>query len=328
MKKQIIFLLFSIYFFTFSFEVGPTNNYKLGSLSGDVGYGVRLTTGTGSPTYVWRQHGEDVTFTLNDVALMEIGSERGNDAEGEKSAQRDIETKGTPLRVSAPSGMSIRISNPALRNTLGPGFEYLELIKNGDTELGVHVLLGKTSSSLLQLAGVSGDLVVGIPWSVPDGTYTLSTTFSGTYYVTRDNRGYYGTRDASYSSPANPFDLITYLQLNIPTEMNFGRVVFMSGVKPIKKMGIIKILGGQGQNINVTLSESKLFMRRAGGNETVPLFLSLTDGHTESITEINTSLDNTGRKNLQFEARIEPGLYPDVPEGKYSGIARFQVKYN
>ena len=320
MKKQIIFLLFSIYFLTFSFEVGPTNNYKLGGLSGDIGYGVVLTTGTGSPTYVWRQHGEDVTFTLNNVALMEIGSERGN-------AQGDIKINGTPLRVSAPSGMSIRISNPTLHNVSGPGFQRLELRKNGDTELGGHIILGRTSGRLLQLARFSGDLVVGIPWSVPDGTYTLSTIFSGEVVVLNDN-GNIGRTSATFRSPRNTFDLITYLQLNIPTEMNFGRVVFMPGVKPIKKMGNIKILGGQGQNINVTLNESKLFMKRVGGNETVPLFLSLTDGHTESITEINTSLDNTGRKNLQFEARIEPGLYPDVPEGKYSAIARFQVRYN
>ena len=320
MKKQIIFLLFSVYFFAFSFEVGSTNNYKLGSLSGDVGYGVTLTTGTGSPTYVWRQYNEDLTFILNDVALMEIGSERGN-------GQGNIETHGTPLRVSAPSGMSIRISNPRLRTVLGPGFEHLELRTNGDTELGGHVILARTSSRLLQLARFSGDLVVGIPWSVPDGTYTLSTIFSGGIVVVNSN-GTWGDTTATFRSPKNTFDLITYLQLNIPTEMNFGRVVFMPGVKPIKKMGNIKILGGQGQNINVTLSESKLFMKRVGGNETVPLFLTLTDGHTNSINEMNLTLDASGRKNLQFEARIEPGLYPDVPEGKYFGIAKFQVRYN
>ncbi len=197
------------------------------------------------------------------------------------------------------------------------------------------------SESKLFMRRVGGNETVPLFLSLTDG-HTESITEINT---SLDNSGrknlqfeariepglYPDVPEGKYSGIArfqNPFDLITYLQLNIPTEMNFGRVVFMSGVKPIKKMGIIKILGGQGQNINVTLSESKLFMRRVGGNETVPLFLSLTDGHTESITEINTSLDNSGRKNLQFEARIEPGLYPDVPEGKYSGIARFQVKYN
>ena len=320
MKKQVIFLLFSIYFFTFSFEVGPTINHKLAGQTGDIGYGATFAVGTGSPTYVWRQYNEDLTFTLNDVTLMEIGSERGN-------AQGNIETEGTPLRVSAPSGMSIRISDPRLSNARGPGFQRLELKKNGNTDLGVHIVLGRTSGRLLQLARVSGDLVVGIPWSVPDGTYTLSTIFSGNLTIVNDN-GNWGNTNGSQRSPANTFDLITYLQLNIPTEMNFGRVVFMPGVKPIKKMGNIKILGGQGQNINVTLSESKLFMKRVGGNETVPLFLSLTDGHTNSINEMNLTLDASGRKDLQFEARIEPGLYPDVPEGKYFGIAKFQVRYN
>lgn len=320
MKKQIIFLLFSIYFFTFSFEVGPTNNYKLGSLSGDIGFGVRLAVGTGSPTYIWRQHGEEVTFTLNNVALMEMGSERGH-------VQGNIETNGTPLRVTAPSGMSIRISNPTLHNVLGPGFQLLELRKNGDTELGGHIILGRTPGDLLQLARFSGDLIVDIPWDVPDETYTLSTVFSGEVIVTSDS-GRIGRASVTFRSPQNTFDLITYLQLNIPTEMNFGRVVFMSGVKPIKKVGDITILGSRGQNIKLSLGESKVFMKRVGGNETVPLFLSLIDRHTESITEINTSLDSDGRKNLQFEARIEPGLYPDVPEGKYSGIARFQLRYN
>ena len=327
MKKQIIFLLFSIYFFTFSYEVGPTINHKLAEQTGDVGYGVTLAVGTGSPTYVWRQYNEDLTFTLNDVTLMEMGSERGNDIDGEGTAQRDIETDGTPLRVNAPSGMSIRISDPRLSNARGPGFQRLELKKNGDRELGVHIILGKTSDRLLQLARVSGDLVVGIPWSVPDGTYTLSTTFSGSLSVVRDN-GKWGNTSVSQRSPTNTFDLITYLQLNIPTEINFGRVVFMSGVKPIKKMGNISILGGQRQNIKLSLGESKVFMKRVGGNETVPLFLSLTDGHTNSINEMNLTLDASGRKDLQFEARIEPGLYPDVPEGKYSGIAKFQVRYN
>lgn len=320
MKKQIIFLLFSIYFFAFSYEVGPTINHKLAGQTGDLGFGATLAVGTGSPTYVWRQYNEDLTFTLNDVTLMEIGSERGN-------AQGNIETSGTPLRVSAPSGMSIRISDPRLSNAKGPGFERLELKKNGNTELGVHIVLGRTSGRLMQLARVSGDLVVGIPWSVPDGTYTLSTEFSGNLTIVNDN-GNFGSISGNQRSPTNTFDLITYLQLNIPTKMNFGRVVFMPGVKPIKKMGNISILGGQRQNIKLSLGESKVFMKRVGGNETVPLFLSLTDGHTNSINEMNLTLDASGRKDLQFEARIEPGLYPDVPEGKYSGIAKFQVRYN
>lgn len=317
MKGLIIFLLFFIQFFSFSHELGPIVNHKLAPLSGDLGYGVKMSLGTGGTTYVWRQYGEDVNFTINNVSLMELGSDRG-------TRQGDIRTIGEPLEISAPNDINIKVRNENIRNVQGSGFQRLEVRRSGDNALGASILLGNTNG--LQLARVSGDLVINIPWSVNDGTYTFLSRFSGQIRVTANNGGH-GTFSTSRSSPVNNFDLITYLQVAIQSELDFGKVVFVRGASSVKKVGDINISGSRGKNIKVSLLESKVLMKRNGGNETVPLFLKLINGGT-SGSEMDLSLDSTGRKNIQYEARIEPGLYPDIPEGKYSGVARFQVKYN
>lgn len=320
MKKNIITILLLISLNSFSFELGPISNYKLSGWTGDLGYGVGMAAGTGSPTYVWRQHGEDVSFVIKDVSLFEFGSDRGN------SDQRGIELLGTPVHVRAPNGMSVRVINERIHQVDGPPAELLNISKSGNS-LGGEMRLGRTSGRVMQIARLSSDLEIGIPWSVQNGRYSLSTVGSGEYRVYSISTGGYWRAGFDVSSPRNDFELITYLKVTINNAINFGKVIFTSGAKERSKRGDINILGGQGSRGRIEIVEPKVFLKKVGGDrDTVPVFIKLIDGGTMG-EGIDFRLDNSGRKDLNYEVRLEPGLYPDIPEGRYSGIARFEIKY-
>lgn len=320
MKKIIITILLLISLNSFSFELGPISNYKLSGWSGDLGYGVGMAAGTGSPTYVWRQHGEDVNFTMKNVALFEFGSDRGN------SDTRDIVLEGTHIQILAPRGMSVRVINERIHQVDGPPAEILNITKSGNS-LGGEMLIGQTNGRKMQIARLSSDLEVGIPWSVPNGRYSLSTVGSGRYRVYSISTGGYWGAGFDVSSPSNNFELITYLKVTIDNAINFGKVIFTSGARERTKRGDINILGGQGSRGRIEIVEPKVFLKKVGGaRDTVPVFIKLIDGGTMG-EGIDFKLDDSGRKNLNYEVRLEPGLYPDIPEGRYSGVARFEVKY-
>lgn len=320
MKKIIITILLLISLNSFSFELGPISTYNLSGWSGDIGYGVQVAAGTGSPTYVWRQHGEDVSFVIKDVSLFEFGSDRGN------SDQRGIELLGTPVHVRAPNGMSIRVFNERIRQVDGPPMEHLSLRRDGNN-LGGEVVLGRTSGRRMQAARISSNLEIGIPWNVPNGRYSFLTEASGSYRVYSLPSTNFWASGINFRGRSNEFELITYLKVTINNAINFGKVIFTSGAKERSKRGDINILGGQGSRGRIEIVEPKVFLKKVGGDrDTVPVFIKLIDGGTMG-EGIDFKLDDSGRKNLNYEVRLEPGLYPDIPEGRYSGVARFEIKY-
>lgn len=324
MKKIIIVVLSLISLNSYSFELGQMSNHNLSGLSGDIGYGVRVAAGTGSPTYVWRQYGEDVDFIINDVSLFEFGSDRGN------NDQRDIrfnDSGGARIEIRAPSEIGISVLNERIRQVEGPSAERLEISRNGN-DLKGRILLGVTSSRILQLARISSDLEVRIPRSVLDGRYTLSTRVTGQYRVySTVAAGSYWYANINYLGLSNNFDLITYLQVTIDNAIDFGKVIFTAGANTLTKRGNISILGGGNSHIKVKVVEPKILLTKVGkGTDTVPIFIKLIDSGNLG-DEFEGRLDNTGRKDMMFEVKIEPGLYPDIPEGKYAGLARFEIKY-
>lgn len=321
MKKIIITILLLISLNSFSFELGPISTYNLTGWSGDLGYGFQVAAGTGSPTYVWRQYGEDVNFIISNVSLFEFGSDRGN------SDQRGLYLEGTPVHVRAPNGMSIRVFNERIRQVDGPPLERLSVKREGNN-LGGMVVLGKIDGGRrMQAARISSDLEIGIPWNVPNGKYSFSTEVSGNYRVYSIPSGSYWPSSVNFRGKENKFELITYLKVTIDNAINFGKVIFTSGARERTKRGDINILGGQGSRGRIEIVEPKVFLKKVGGDrDTVPVFIKLIDGGTMG-EGIDFKLDDSGRKNLNYEVRLEPGLYPDIPEGRYSGVARFEVKY-
>lgn len=324
MKKIIITILSLMSLSSYSFELGPLSNYNLSGLTGDLGYGVRIAAGTGSPTYVWREYGEDVTFTINDVALFEFGSDRGN------SEQRDIRfdnSGGAVIEVSAPNGIGINVLNERIKQVQGSTMENMWVSRNGNNIQG-RAILGVTSARELQLARISSDLEVRIPWSVVDGEYSLSTRVTGKFQVVYIPSGSYANANVNFSGRSNNFNLITYLQVTIDNAIDFGKTIFTIGASERTKRGSISILGGQNTNVKIKTVESKAILKRVGKEkDTMPIFIKLIDGGNIG-EELDVRLDNSGRKDLNYEVRIEPGLYPDIPEGRYTGVARFEIKYN
>lgn len=321
MKKIIVIFLSLISLRGFAFEQGPTRGYNLSGLSGDLGYGVRVAAGIGSPTYIWRKYNENVNFVIRDIALFEFGSDRGN------STQRDLRFHGYPLRVSAPDGMSLRVLNERIRAVQNGPMEILEISRSGN-EINARAVLRSTSGREMQLARVSSDLEVEIPTSISDGTYTLATRFSGSIYVYLYGSGGFYNVPFAFSAPSNNFEVLTYLQITIDNIIDFGKVIFTSGAGKIIKKGKINIFGGHNVSIKVKRLEEKVLLKQVGREKAVvPIFIKLIDGKNNG-EEVSTKLDATGIKSLEYEVRIEPGLYPDIPEGKYTGVARFEVKYN
>lgn len=324
MKKIIIVVLSLISLNSYSFELGQMSNHNLSGLSGDIGYGVQVAAGTGSPTYVWRQYGEDVDFIINDVSLFEFGSDRGN------SDQRDIRfdnSGGAQVQISAPSGIGINVLNERIRQVYGRPMEGMWISRNGNNLQG-RVVLGGTNNRQLQLARFSSDLDVRIPWNVPDGRYSFSTRVTGQYRVySTISGGHYWEAGVNFTGRSNEFDLITYLQVTIDNAIDFGKVIFTAGANTLTKRGNISILGGGNSHIKVKVVEPKILLTKVGkGTDTVPIFIKLIDSGNLG-DEFEGRLDNTGRKDMMFEVKIEPGLYPDIPEGKYAGLARFEIKY-
>lgn len=324
MKKFMIAILLLISLSSYSFELGPISNHNLSGLTGDLGFGVRIAAGTGSPTYVWRQYEEDINFTINDVSLFEFGSDRGN------NDQRDIRfdsSGGAQVQISAPSGIEINVLNERIRQVQGPPMENMWINKNGNNLQG-RAILGVTSNRQLQLARFSSDLDVRIPWNVPDGRYSFSTRVTGIYRVVSTATGGFWSENVNFLGNSNNFDIITYLQVTIDNTIDFGKVIFTSGAGERIRRENISVLGGQNTSVKMKVLEPKLLLKKVGKNqETIPVFIRLIDGGNIG-EEIDIRLDNSGRKSLNFEVKIEPGLYPDIPEGRYAGVAKFEIKYN
>ncbi len=321
MKKIIIAILSLISLNAYSFEVGSIT-YDFGRMTGDIGFGTRMALGSAGPSYIWRQYGEDANFRILDVPLMEYGSDRGN------TVQRDLRFRGNPLEVTAPSGMEISVFNERIEQVVGPPMEFLAVWRS-DNRFDSQAILGETSGKEMQIARISSDLEVMVPWNISDGTYSLKTRFNGILdiYIYGTNSYYADVRNQNRTSTDVNFDVITYLEVSVRGDTDFGKIIFTAGANEITRRGDISILGGQNTSIKIKTLEPKIFLKRVGQDDTVPVFIKLMDGHNVG-EEIDVRLDNSGRKNLSYEVKIEPGLYPDIPEGKYTGTARFEIKYN
>lgn len=324
MKKFMIAILLLISLSSYSFELGPMSNHNLSGLTGDLGFGVTIAAGTGSPTHVWRQYGEDINFTINNVSLFEFGSDRGN------NDQRDIRfdsSGGAQVQISAPSGIEINVLNERIRQVQGPPMEGMWISKNGNNLQG-RVVLGVTNNRQLQLARFSSDLDIRIPWNVPDGRYSFLTRVTGQYRLYSTISGGFWSGNVNFAGRSNDFDIITYLQVTIDNVIDFGKVIFTSGARERIRRGNISVLGGQNTSVKMKVLEPKLLLKKVGKNqETIPVFIRLIDGGNIG-EEIDIRLDNSGRKSLNFEVKIEPGLYPDISEGRYAGVAKFEIKCN
>ena len=233
-----------------------------------------------------------------------------------------------------PSGENIN----SLTNIRGEGEEngvVAQVVSSGSPVTGFKGEMGLSNSLPIDrnryyYATFYGDLNINIPWNnkIEDGEYRINSRISNLRKQYLD--GYGNVITANYNNDKRSgyirVEIRTYIDLNFQ-DVDFGKVIFTKNTRNIIKNGAISLLGGPNSQINISLLDSNIFLKKAKGNEFIPAFLKLVD-NANSGDNINVRLDSSGRKNLRYEAKIEPGLYPDIPEGKYAGVARFEVKYN
>lgn len=322
MKKIIFLIILSLN--VLGAEQGPLISNESG-LGGDRDQ-IRPQVSMTAPQYIWRRPQEDVNLIIPQIKLGRIGSyHQGRNEENSMENWR--------IEWSGPSGGNIIF----LTNIRGEGEEEgvtARVVPSGYPVTGFRGVMVFSNSLPIDrnkyyYATFYGDLNINIPWSIKieDGTYRINSRVSELSKIYEiDNI----LNTITYSNNKSSGDVIveirTYLDLNFKN-IDFGKVIFTSGSKEIIKKGDIKILGGHNSQINISILESKISLKKVGTEDIVPVFLKLIDGGNTG-EKVDIRLDSSGEKRLSYEAKLEPGLYSDITEGKYVGVAKFEIKYN
>lgn len=323
MKKIIFIIILSLN--VLASEQGP-----LGSAESNLGGSkdqIRPQVSMTAPQYIWRRPNEDVSLIIPQIKLGRIGSSHQGRNETNSFLDWRIEWGG-------PSGENIN----SLTNIRGEGEEngvVAQVVPSGTPVTGFKGEMQLSNSLPINrdryyYATFYGDLNINIPWNdkIKDGEYRINSRIRNLRKQFIDK--YDNVITSSYINDKTSghirVEIRTYIDLNFQ-DIDFGKVIFTKNTRDIIKNGAISLLGGPKSQINISLLDSNIFLKKAKGNEFIPVFLKLVD-KANIGDNINVRLDSSGRKNLRYEAKIEPGLYPDIPEGKYAGVARFEVKYN
>lgn len=307
MKKIILILILSTKLF--SAEFGPTINSAKGGTTG----GLRLVANTLAPKYIWRKHGE----SINEKLLVK--QQYAGFLENFKNDNPVIATYSIRVNTTAPhSGIRYTYKNIDSTGTKDK-FSELGLIESSENLIRLNKVVIKPDlvAPVKWIIRLVGDIYLSIDWDVPDGKYSVKNTTTVQF----------GIRLASYATTVS-FDLLTYLGIEIQ-DINFGKVIFSRNQPIIERSSSVKFTGGHSKNIEATVNDNKeiLNLKRVGGVEEIPIYVNLRY-EREKGTTVKLKLDKKGEGNVFLDARLNPGLYPDVPDGKYSGDVRVTVKYN
>lgn len=306
LKNIALFLILQMTIFSAEFISVGTQSYNVSS------YNLRYRTLTHTPEFIWRKYGE----TINEKFLIRAEAGRISNRYDDNPIIGWYNVRTTMKNVH--SGIRYTYKNLSLVGTK----QYFSDLGTLNTDINRFSLDGIVIDSNIQLpvswyASIEADTYLSVDWSVPDGTYTMQG----------NTRVEWNGASTNYSS-SRDFTLITYLDIQID-DIDFGQVIFTKNAPIETRSTNITFTGGQSKKITAILNDdnSILRLKKVGGNETIPINVNLRYGSKKGTTLI-IDLDSMGSRNAWLDATLNPGLYFDVPEGKYTGELRVNVKYN
>lgn len=257
-----------------------------------------------APIYIWRSYEEHISSgNIEEQYLMRATTSR---------AHRHL---GVRAHIE-PSDNRITFAFKNLRST-SIGLANMANLDNYTTWYHIRHLKPTDSETTPYGFDVYSSMTVSIPWEVPDGTYTFRGVIRNFYYGSGDKGGRSG-------NPI-PFQLKTYLNIDVD-DINFGKIIFSRNSSTVTRKGDIRITGGQLQNIKIEVPHH-INLTTPNSTNNIPIYLNLVDNEIKGTT-LEKQLNENGQVTLQLEALLDPKLYPDASEGRYSGDAVITVSYN